>query len=101
MSMNAQSLTAARESLVTTAHEKLILTAQINEQKRKISDLEQEVQVQAKARTIAERLVSELRMENEALRAQIPDEATLRAYNDLVQYITAPSATHPELRIAA
>ncbi len=101
MSMNAQTLSSARETLVTIGHERLILVAQLAEQKRKITDLEREIQRQAQARAIAERLVVDLKSENEALRAQIPDEATIRAYNDLVQYMTAPSATHPELRIAA
>ena len=101
MSMNAQTLSTARETLVTIGHEKLMLTGQINEQKRKIADLEREVQRQAHARAIAERLVADLRAENDALRAQIPDEATIQAYNDLVQYMVAPAATHPELRIAA
>lgn len=101
MSMNAESLSSARESLITIGHERLILTAKVQEQKRKISDLEQEVQRQARARELAEQTVADLRLENEALRAQIPSEATIRAYNDLVQYMTAPSAQHPELRIAA
>ena len=101
MSMNAQTLSTARETLVTIGHERLIMTAQLAEQKRKISDLEREVQRQAHARAIAERLVAAARAEADALRAQIPDEATLRAYNDLVQYMTAPASTHPELRIAA
>jgi hypothetical protein len=99
--MNAQTLTTTRETLITIAQEKLLLVGQVNEQKRKIADLEREVQRQAHARQIAERLVADLRAENDALRAQIPDEATLQAYNDLVQYITAPSETHPVLRIAA
>lgn len=101
MSMNANTLTSAREALITLGHERLMLTAQVQEQKRKISDLEQEVQRQARARELAEQTVADLRHENESLRAQIPDEATLRAYGDLVQYITAPSAAHPALRIAA
>jgi len=101
MSMNAQTLTTTRETLITIAQEKLLLVGQVNEQKRKIADLEREVQRQAHARQIAERLVADLRAENDALRAQIPDEATLQAYNDLVQFITAPSETHPALRIAA
>ena len=101
MSMNAQSLGRARENLVSLGHEKLVLVSQVQEQKRKISDLEREVQRQATARAQAERLAVDLKNENEALRAQIPDEATVRAYNDLVQYMTAPSSTHPEIRIAA
>ena len=101
MSMNADTLLTARETLISIAHEKLIILAQLNEQKRKISDLEREVQRQAQARAVAERTVAELRQENDALRAQIPDEATLRAYGDLVSYMTAPTATHPELRLAA
>jgi hypothetical protein len=101
MSMNAQTLSTARETLISIGHEKLVLVGQVNEQKRKIADLEREVQRQAHARQIAERLVADLRAENDALRAQIPDEPTIQAYNDLVQFITAPSSTHPELRIAA
>ena len=100
MSMNAPTLLSARESLISSEHEKLVLISHVQEQKRKIADLEREVQAQAKARELAERTVSELRLENESLRAQIPDDATLRAYGDLVQYLTTASAGK-HLRVAA
>ena len=101
MSMNAQTLSQAREAMVSLGNERLIMVSHIQEQKRKISELEREVQRQATAREQAERIAEDLRNENAALRAQIPDEATLQAYGDLVQYMTAPAATHPQLRIAA
>jgi hypothetical protein len=39
----------------------------------------------------AEQALTEARQEIEALRAQVPDEATISAYNALVEYLTTPS----------
>ena len=39
--------------------------------------------------------------EAEALRSQLPDEATQRAFDELSQYLTAPSEVRSGLRIAA
>ena len=97
--MNAQTLTQARHAIVAGAEQRRALTSEVREQKRKIVDLEREVQQQASAAEQARAALADARNEIEALRAQIPDEATYRAYQDLVEVITAPAQT--ELRLAA
>ena len=97
--MNAQTLTQAREVLVESAQQRIVLTNQVREQKRKIVDLEREVQQQAAAAEKARQALADARNEIEALRAQLPDDATIRAYGALVEVLTAPSES--ELRLAA
>ena len=101
MSFNAQTLRQAREGLVSLSQERVSLVQQVKEQGRKISDLEREVQRQATLKSQAEQALVEARREIEALRAQIPDEATQIAYRDLVEHLTSASETNPALRIAA
>lgn len=99
--MNSQTLNQARETLVAVAQQKLAMMGELREQKRKIHELEREVQKQAAAAEQARQALADAKLEIEALRAQIPDDATIRAYESLVQVLTAPSETHPELRLAA
>jgi septal ring factor EnvC (AmiA/AmiB activator) len=99
--ISAQTLTQAREALISSATEKLSLLAQIKEQGRKITELEREVQKLATSFSQAQQSLVDARNEIEALRAQLPDAATVNAYEALVDYMTAPAAVHPELRIAA
>ena len=101
MSISAQSLTQAREALIAAATQKLSLLAQLKEQGRKITELEREVQKLATCYSQAQQSLVDARNEIEALRAQLPDAATINAYESLVDYMTAPSEVHPELRIAA
>jgi septal ring factor EnvC (AmiA/AmiB activator) len=101
MSFSAQSLMQARDVLEEAARQKMILLRHIREQGRKIADLEREVQKQTSMCATAQQMLCDARSEIKALRAQIPDEATQRAFDDLVQYLTAPSEMHPELRMAA
>lgn len=101
MSMSAQTLTQAREALVTAATQKLSLLAQLKEQGRKITELEREVQKLATSFSQAQQSLVDARNEIESLRAQLPDAATVNAYEALVDYMTAPAEVHPELRIAA
>lgn len=101
MSLSAQPMNQAREALLEAAREKVGLLRAVKEQARKISDLEREVQRQASARAQAERALTDSRNEVKALRAQLPDDATVRAFQDLEQYLSAPSESNPELRIAA
>ena len=101
MSMNAQTLTEARKALITAHAERINLIGQVKEQGRKIFDLEREVQKQANLKSQAEQALSAARTEIETLRAQVPDDATLSAYDSLVQYMTSPAEIHTELRIAA
>src|SRR4029077_9820570 len=97
--MNAQTLSQAREALIVGAQQRTELTNQVREQKRKIVDLEREVQQQAAAAEAAKQALADARNEIEALRAQIPDDATRRAYEGLVEVLTEPS--QGELRLAA
>jgi septal ring factor EnvC (AmiA/AmiB activator) len=97
--MNAPTLIQAREALIELGHQRIVLTHQVQEQKRKIYDLEREVQVQAAAAEKARALLADARQEIEALRAQLPDDATYRAYGALVEVLTTSS--QEGLRIAA
>ena len=101
MSMNATALNQAREFLVDGAAQRITLIRHIKEQGRKITDLEREVQKQMTARDQAEQALTDARQEIDALRGQLPDDATLNAYNALVEHLTSPSELNPELRIAA
>ncbi len=101
MSMSAQTLTQAREALVAAATQRLALLAQLKEQGRKITELEREVQKLATNFSQAQQSLADARAEIEALRAQLPDAATINAYEALVEFMTAPAEVRPELRIAA
>ena len=97
--MNAPTLIQAREALIEAGQQRMVLTNQVREQKRKIVDLEREVQVQAAAAESARTALADARNEIAALRAQVPDDATRRAYDGLVEVLTEPAQT--ELRLAA
>jgi septal ring factor EnvC (AmiA/AmiB activator) len=101
MSMSAQTLTQARETLIEAATQRLSLLTQLKEQGRKITELEREVQKLATNFSQAQQALVDARNEIEALRAQLPDAATINAYEALVNYMTAPAEVHPALRIAA
>jgi|SRR5438874_1646662 len=101
MSFNAQTLSQAREALIDGAEQRLQLLGQIREMGRKIVDLEKEVQKQASARYVAEQQLAGLKQEVEALRAQLPDDATVSAYNALEQFLVAPAEECPAIRLAA
>ena len=99
--MSAQTLTQARETLIEAATQKLALLTQLKEQGRKITELEREVQKLATNFSQAQQALVDARNEIEALRAQLPDAATINAYEALVNFMTAPAEVHPALRIAA
>jgi septal ring factor EnvC (AmiA/AmiB activator) len=99
--ITAPALNQARQALSAAAQQKLAMLVQINDQARKITDLEREVQKQATIASQAQQALANARMEIEALRAQLPDEAAHRAFGDLVQYLSAPAEMHPGLRVAA
>ena len=101
MSISADTLNQAREALVAAYQQNLNLVAQIKEQGRKIVDLEREVQKQMNCRAQAEQQLAEIRVEVEALRSQLPSDATISAYNALEQFLVAPAEEHPGLRLAA
>jgi len=99
--ISAQTLTQAREAMIEAATQRLSLLQQIKEQGKKIVELEREVQKLATNFSQAQQALVDAKNEIEALRAQLPDAATINAYERLVDYMSAPSDVHPELRIAA
>jgi arginine deiminase len=101
MSITANTLIQARQVLVTNAQEKLGFMAQLREQSAKIADLEREVQKQATAASQAQQALANAQVEIQALRSMIPDEATLRAFEQLTQCLAAPAQSYSDLRIAA
>ena len=101
MSMNATALNQAREFLMDGAAQRITLLRHIKEQGRKITELEREVQKQMTLRDQAEQALADARKEIDALRGQLPDDATLGAYHSLVEYLTTPSELNPQLRVAA
>ena len=99
--ISAQTLTQAREAMIEAATQRLSLLQQIKEQGKKIVELEREVQKLATNFSQAQQALVDAKSEIESLRAQLPDAATINAYERLVDYMTAPATVHPELRIAA
>ncbi|HLL88077.1 MAG TPA: hypothetical protein VK324_02125 [Tepidisphaeraceae bacterium] len=97
----AAPLNQAREQLVVAAEERLTLLGQLKEQGRKIAELEREVQKQASAAAQAQAALADAKREIEALRAQLPDAATVNAFEALNEFLSAPAEMHPALRIAA
>ena len=101
MTISPEILQQARAALLEAAQQKLSLVAAIKEQGRKIFELEREVQKQMTGRCQAEEALTQARIELEALRTQVPTDATINAYQALSEYLSAPSSLNPELRIAA
>ena len=101
MNLSPEILQQARTALVDAAQQKVNLVAAIKEQGRKIFDLEREVQKQQTGRVAAEEALTAARIELEAIRTQIPSDATINAYQALSEYLSAPAEIHPQLRVAA
>jgi hypothetical protein len=99
--ISAQTLSQAREALVSLSQQNCILVGQIKEQGRKIVDLEREVQRQATSAAAAQQALRAAQIEVESLRAQIPGDATISAHDALQQYLSAPAELHPQVRLAA
>lgn len=100
-SFSADTFKQARAGLLDLQQQKLVLVGHINEQGRKIAELEREVQRQATAASRAQQALNDARREIEVLRTQIPDAATREAYEALVQHMSAPAESNPLLRLAA
>lgn len=102
MSLNAQSLKQARQALENSDRERQFLVAQVREQGRKIVELENEVQRQANLLSYTQQLLADAKREIEALRAELPDAATVQAYEDLCRYLACPESQRTGLmRVAA
>jgi hypothetical protein len=100
MALNAETLNQAREAVCNLARHNTILLAQLQEQSQKISDLEREVQRQASIASQARQALINARIENDALRALVPNEATHQAFSDLEQSLSQP-AEQSDWQIAA
>jgi septal ring factor EnvC (AmiA/AmiB activator) len=101
MPFTAQALIQARETLIQNAREKRSLLQKVRDFSQKISDLEREVQKHATAATVAQQALANARVEIEALRAQLPDEATRRAFDALTQHLAEPADGYEAMRVAA
>ena len=99
--ISTPTLTQAREALIVAAEQKLTLQSQVNNQARKITDLEREVQSLASNFSRTQQELIAAKQEIQSLRSQLPDEATQRAFDDLTQYLTTPAETRSQLRMAA
>jgi len=100
--LTAQTLVAARETLIAISRENADLLVQMRDQARKIMDLEREVQIQATAASQARHALVEAQAETEAVRAQLPDQATLNAFEALSDCMTTPvQSTSQPMRVAA
>ena len=100
-SMNAQTLSQARNALESLAQQNLILVGQLKEQGRKIVDLEREVQKQSTSAAQSQQALRAAQIEIESLRSQVPDDATQSAFDALQQFLSSPAEINPAIRIAA
>lgn len=91
----------ARLNLVELGQQRALLVGHINEQGRKIAELEREVQRRATEAERAQQALADARREIEVLRSQLPDAATREAYEALVEHLSAPAESNPLLRLAA
>lgn len=99
--ITSPTLLQAREALVIAAEQRLTLSAQVASQARKITELEREIQKVHSALSQTQQHLADAKQEISALRSQLPDEATERAFSELTQYLTCPAEVHPEMRLAA
>jgi septal ring factor EnvC (AmiA/AmiB activator) len=101
MAITAPSLVQAREALNGLAQQRQQLVYTVQQQGKKIVDLEHEVQRMATALSAARQQLADARIEIEALRSQIPDHDTIRAFDDLVEYMSGTAEAQLPLRLAA
>ena len=101
MAITAPSLVQAREALNGLAQQRQQLVYTVQQQGKKIVDLEHEVQRMATALSAARQQLADARIEIEALRSQIPDHDTIRAFDDLVEYMSGTAESQQSLRLAA
>ena len=93
MPITAQPLLQARDTLVSFLRDKQQLVGQLREQGQKIVDLEQEVQRLANVLIDTQNQLGNARAEIDGLRAQLPDEATYRAFDALLSFMASTEST--------
>lgn len=87
-SITAPSLVQAREALGTLTYQRQQLFQTVQQQGKKIVDLENEVQRMATALAASQQQLADAKIEIQSLRSQIPDSETVRAYDDLVEHLS-------------
>jgi chromosome segregation ATPase len=101
MSITAPSLVQAREALGNLTYQRQQLFQTVQQQGKKIVDLENEVQRMATALASAQQFLADAKIEIQSLRTQIPDAATLRAYDDLVEHLSGSEEALAPVRLVA
>jgi hypothetical protein len=101
MSITAPSLVQAREALGNLTYQRQQLFQTVQQQGKKIVDLENEVQRMATALASAQQFLADAKIEIQSLRTQIPDAATVRAYADLVEHLSGTDEALSPVRLAA
>lgn len=101
MLITAPSLVSARDALNALAQQRQQLVFTVQQQGKKIVDLEHEIQRMATALSSAQQQLADAKIEIQALRSQIPDHATVRAFDDLVEYMSGTAEVQPSVRLAA
>jgi hypothetical protein len=101
VSITAPSLVQAREALLGLTQQRQELFQTVQRQGKKIVDLENEVQRMATALASAQQYLADAKIEIQSLRTQIPDSATVRAYEDLVDHLSGSEESFSPIRLAA
>ena|SRR5581483_8722063 len=101
MSISAQTLMQAREALIASGHQKLVLMSQIKDQDRRIEELEAQLNDQRQVCNQLEQTLAETQNELQKTKNQLPDDATYNAFEALVQFLAAPAQTGGDRRAAA
>lgn len=99
--ITAPTLVAARETLITFAEQRKALEEQVADQSLKITELEREVQRLSSTLSQTEQDLVDSRQKVQALRAQLPDAATIAAFEALTRHMTCASEGQQSFKIAA
>jgi septal ring factor EnvC (AmiA/AmiB activator) len=101
MAITAPSLIQAREALGTLTYQRQQLFQTVQQQGKKIVDLENEVQRMATALASSQQNLADAKIEIQSLRSQLPDAATVRAYEDLVEHLSGTDEAISPVRLVA
>jgi hypothetical protein len=101
MAITAPSLVQAREALGNLTYQRQQLFQTVQQQGKKIVDLENEVQRLATSLASAQQYLADAKIEIQSLRTQIPDSATVRAYEDLVEHLSGTDEGLSPVRLVA
>ena len=99
--ITSPTLTQAQQTLGVVLQQRVVLQRQVSDQSIKIAEMEQEIQRLSSLLSQTQQQLITSREEASALRSQLPDEATVRAFNDLTEYLCHLTQAQPEMRMAA